>query len=134
MAIEKKSIKNLAQLIKERNKTESKDSANYNFPTDQAPVIQPEQDQTENYNTIKTKSPGDTTKFLAFINEVNKMDQYGAEAIIYIDQDIHEIFTKLKYASKIKISHLVSFLLENFIVENLDAISEIINKKSNKFL
>ena len=134
MAIEKKSIKSLTQLIKERNKRESENTTTQKSPTDPTPMIHSIRDHRENNRTVDTENLSDTTKFLDFINKVNKMDQYGADSIVYIDQDIHEIFTKLKYASKIKISHLASFLLENFIKENIEAISEIINKKSNKFL
>ena len=134
MAIEKKSIKSLTQLIKEQNKKESEETTTHNPATDSIPAINSSQDHRENNKTVSTKKNNGPTKFLEFINKVNKMDQYGADAIVYIDQDIHEIFTKLKYASKIKISHLASFLLENFIRENNEAILEIINKKSNKFL
>lgn len=134
MANEKKSIKSLTQLIKERNKRDEKETVNSQPQTDLNSDSISIPDHKENSKSSVANSLNSTDKFLALINGVNKMDQYGADSIIYIDQDIHEIFTKLKYASKIKISHLASFLLENFIRENIDAISEIINKKSNKFL
>jgi len=73
-------------------------------------------------------------KLIDIVNKVNAMDHYKIDRFIYVDADIHEVFTKLKSQTKLKISHLASYLLEEFIHQHKEAIIEIANKRNNKFL
>ena len=73
-------------------------------------------------------------KLYQIIKNVNSKDHYKVDRFVYVDEDIHEVFIKLKAQTRLKISHLVSSLLEEFINEHKDAIVEIITKKQNKFL
>ena len=75
-----------------------------------------------------------TSQFLEIVNEINAKDQYQIKKFIYVDSDIHEVFTKLKMHTKLKLSHLASYLLEDFIIKHKDSIKEIISQKQNKFL
>ena len=79
-------------------------------------------------------SGNSTSKFLEIVNEINAKDQYQIDKFIYVDSDIHEVFTKLKMHTKLKISYLASYLLEDFIMKHKDSIKEIISQKQNKFL
>ena len=73
-------------------------------------------------------------QFLNLIREVNSRDNYKMDRFIYVDNDIHEVFNKLKTHTKLKLSYLASHLLEEFILEHQESIKEIISKKQNKFL
>ena len=74
------------------------------------------------------------SQFLEIVNEINAKDQYQIDKFIYVDSDIHEVFTKLKMHTKLKLSYLASYLLEDFIMKHKDSIKEIISQKQNKFL
>ena len=75
-----------------------------------------------------------TDKLHQIIREVNAKEHYKVDRIFYVDEDIHELFIQLKSQTRLKISHLVSSLLEDFIMEHRKAIREIISRKQNKFL
>ena len=74
------------------------------------------------------------SQFLEIVNEINAKDQYQIDKFIYVDSDIHEVFTKLKMHTKLKLSYLASYLLEDFIMKHKNSIKEIISQKQNKFL
>ena len=74
------------------------------------------------------------SQFLEIVNEINAKDQYQIDKFIYVDSDIHEVFSKLKMHTKLKLSYLASYLLEDFIIKHKDSIKEIISQKQNKFL
>jgi hypothetical protein len=76
----------------------------------------------------------EVSRFLEFIKEVNSKDHYQIDRFIYVDADIHEVFNKLKTHTRLKLSHLVSHLLESFILQHQESIKAIISKKQNKFL
>jgi hypothetical protein len=86
-------------------------------------------DVTEQNNESKS-----VVKLKEIVKKVNSIDQYHIDRFIYVDADIHEVFVKLKSQTKLKISHLASYLLEDFINQHKEAIMEIVNKKTNKFL
>jgi hypothetical protein len=75
-----------------------------------------------------------TSSFLALIDEVNAREYSDLNRYVYVSDDIHDIFQRLKGQTKLRISHLATYLLERFINEHREAIVEIISKKSNKFL
>ena len=75
-----------------------------------------------------------TSQFLEIVQEVNAKNQYKIDKFIYVDSDIHEVLTKLKMHTKLRLSHLASYLLEDFIIVHKDSIKEILSRKQNKFL
>ena len=75
-----------------------------------------------------------TANLFRIIEKVNSKDHYSVDRFIYVDNDIHEVLVKLKTLTKLKISHLASSLLEEFVVEHKAAIQDIISRKQNKFL
>jgi len=93
------------------------------------------QDSGKNTEQISHEAKANSTShFLEIVNEINAKDQYQIEKFIYVDSDIHEVFTKLKMHTKLKLSHLASYLLEDFIIKHKESIKEIISQKRNKFL
>lgn len=86
-------------------------------------------DVTEQNNESKS-----VVNIMEIVKKVNRIDHYHIDRFIYVDADIHEVFVKLKSQTKLKISHLASYLLEDFIKQHKEAIMEIVNKKTNKFL
>lgn len=75
-----------------------------------------------------------TSQFLEIIQKVNAKNQYKIDKFIYVDSDIHEVLTKLKMHTKLRLSYLASYLLEDFIIVHKDSIKEILSQKQNKFL
>ena len=75
-----------------------------------------------------------TSQFLEIVQEINAKNQYKIDKFIYVDSDIHEVFTKLKMHTKLRLSYLASYLLEDFIIKHKDSIKEIFAQKQNKFL
>lgn len=60
--------------------------------------------------------------------------QYNCKEILYIDEEIKEVFGLLKSKGKIQISSLVSLILEEWLEENKDDVLKIINSGRNRFL
>ena len=79
-------------------------------------------------------SENSLSQFLEIVRKINSKDQYQIDKFIYVDSDIHEVFTKLKMHTKLRLSYLASYLLEDFIIKHKDSIKEIISQKQNKFL
>ena len=86
---------------------------------------------TQNSHNISENS---LSQFLEIVRKINSKDQYQIDKFIYVDSDIHEVFTKLKMHTKLRLSYLASYLLEDFIIKHKDSIKEIISQKQNKFL
>ena len=92
------------------------------------------------HNNPPNKSPQDLIgksqeqQFLDFLKEVNAKEHYSVGRYIYVDEDIHEVFNKIKAQTKLKLSHLASFLLEQFILDHQESIKSLLSKKQNKFL
>lgn len=109
--------------IQKIDKKENKEAKNIDKSTDRSSEGSPK-------NKNKTSS-----SFLQEIEIANSRTDYDVSAVVHIDKDIHEVFTKLKSATKIKIARYISFKLEVVIRENLEEITSIINKENkNKFL
>lgn len=62
----------------------------------------------------------------------NQRDDYNLTKAVHIDGDVHEVFTKLKAAGKLKIGKFLSYKLEMLILEHQQEILEIINSNNNK--
>ncbi|WP_172917322.1 hypothetical protein [Capnocytophaga canis] len=60
--------------------------------------------------------------------------QYNCKEILYVDEEIKEVFGLLKSKGKIQISSLVSLILEEWLEENKDDVLKIINSSKNRFL
>lgn len=60
--------------------------------------------------------------------------QYNCKEILYVDEEIKEVFGLLKSKGKIQISSLVSLILEEWLEENKDDVLKIINSGKNRFL
>jgi len=65
--------------------------------------------------------------------EVLKTKEYSKTRNVFIDEEVHEIFSLIKKHKKISIGGLLSFLGENFISENIKEITDI-NNNQNKYL
>ena len=131
MKTNKIDIKSLTSEIK--NLTRNKQSpdadtsgTDKNFPKESENKVQQPREK-DNHNE-------EVGRFLEFIREVNSKDHYQIDRFIYVDADIHEVFNKLKTHTRLKLSHLVSHLLESFILQHQESIKAIISKKQNKFL
>lgn len=53
---------------------------------------------------------------------------------IYVDENIHEVFQHIKKNGKVNISKLASYLLEQFIIEHVDEITNLQKEKKNRYL
>lgn len=83
-------------------------------------------------NTKKVGNVVSNTKFAEILEEIEQKE-YECTGVIYIDEQIKEVFTLLKSKGKIKTSSLVSYILEDFLEQNKEDINTII-KSSNRFL
>ena len=66
------------------------------------------------------------------ILKLNEKD-YNCKELIYIDKDVKTVFQELKSKGKIQIAPLISLILEDWIINNSEAIQTIIRGK-NKYL
>jgi len=81
---------------------------------------------------MKNSEISDT--FVDRIKQYNSRRDYQMDRFIYVDSDIHEVLRKIKSSTRLKISHLASALLEEFILKHKSEIQELLAKKQNKFL
>ena len=73
--------------------------------------------------------------FQGMIEEINALEGYDHEGMVYVDSEIHEVLKRLKSSSKLKIYHLANHLFSEWIKKNQEAINEIINQpKKNRFI
>lgn len=80
----------------------------------------------------RDKSP---TTLLEEFEISNQRNDYNLTKAVHIDEDVHEVFTKLKAASKLRIGKYLSYKMEMLILEHQKEILEIINSNNkNKFL
>ena len=113
-------------------KKEAVKNASTKEPTSQA-INHVKTTLSDDKNEVKGASKL-ATEFLAKVKKINSKDHYNIDKFIYVDGEIHEVFSKLKLHTKLKLSYLASHLLETFFMENKEAIREILNQKQNKFL
>ena len=71
------------------------------------------------------------SKLLSYLKECNEED-FVCKNVAYIDEDIHDIATRLKKKTGMKIGHFLSFLAKDFFEKHKGEINEILN--SNKYL
>ena len=71
------------------------------------------------------------SKLLSYLKEVNDQD-FTCKSVAYIDNDIHDIATRLKKQTGMKIGHFLSFLAKDFFEKHKGEINETLN--SNKYL
>lgn len=83
-------------------------------------------------NTREKKS-NINTPLSYWLEKVNEKE-YNCKEILYVDEEIKEVFGLLKSKGKIQISSLVSLILEEWLEENKDDVLKIINSGKNRFL
>lgn len=142
MSEEKLSIKDIRGLVKgSAPKKEEKPAAE----KEAAPVKPEKQEVKPVKKEVKKEKPlkepversnsGKLDKFFAYVEHVNKIDDFNIGKTINVDVDVHEILQGLKGSEvKLHISKLASHLLTEFINDNKEEIVEILKRKSNKFL
>ena len=72
--------------------------------------------------------------FHNLISMVNQRNEYNTEGCIYIDSDIHDLLSQIKVRNKLKIGCLVSWLIEQFILEHKQEIAALLQPKENRFI
>lgn len=139
MSSEKLDIKTLARNLKEGVKSPSLEKQ---VPAEEKTATEPEKKSKGNaekkQSKTKAKATGQdqqVTSFYAMIEEINAIEEYDHEGMVYIDSDIHDVLKKLKNTTKLKIYSLANHLFATWIEQHQDAINQVINKpKKNKFL
>lgn len=102
--------------------------------SDTCPDRSKEKSENRQVQNILSSGAKKGTEFQEIVNKINAKDQYNIDKFIYVDSGLHEVFSKLKLHTKLKLSTLVSHLLEEFLTEHKDAIKGILSQKQNKFL
>lgn len=139
MSSEKLDIKTLARNLKEGVKSPSLEKQ---VPAEEKTAAEPEKKARVNaekkQSKKKAKATGQdkqVTSFYAMIEEINAIEEYDHEGMVYIDSDIHDVLKKLKNTTKLKIYSLANHLFATWIEQHQEAINQVINKpKKNKFL
>lgn len=62
-----------------------------------------------------------------------KETEYSCKSVIYIDDEIKEVFNLLKIKHKISTSTLASYILESWLDDNKDIVTSITEKSKNRF-
>ncbi len=77
---------------------------------------------------------GEGNFFQRFDEEI-KNKEYNIKETLYVDEEIKEVLGLLKSKGKIQISSLVSFILEEWIFNNIEEVREVISREEkNRFL
>jgi len=101
-------------------------------------VIKESKDTLNNVEVVEKKKINenllniDSPVISQLMAELSTKD-YSCKSILYVDEEVKEIFALLKQRGKIPISGLISLILEKWVMENLDEINAIIQKE-NRFL
>lgn len=120
------SVKALASMLRDDNpSTETKNIGQVDIEAE--PESKKEDKKDTPLDAIQKNS------FELLLEEVENSNYKIDKETLYVDSDIKEIFVKLKHNGKIKISHLVSRILEDWVNQNIEEIQKITNK-SNRFL
>ena len=82
----------------------------------------------------RNKLPVAPLPFNELLMHVNNRDDYNSGGCVYIDSDLHEILRHIKLKNKLKVGFLVSWLIEQFVVENQQDISDLLKVKKNKYM
>ncbi|UZR98458.1 hypothetical protein [Chondrinema litorale] len=79
--------------------------------------------------------PEEQNEFDNIMQKINDLDHFSGNAPVYLDKDLHEVLIKLKVAGELKkVSNLISYLVENFIKDNINSIHKTLNNKKNRYL
>jgi len=87
--------------------------------------------EKKNVIPIRKKSKEDN-EFFSQLKEIIDDKEYGSNSVVYLDENIHEVFSLIKLKKKIPIGQLISHLLENWITERSDEITKLTS--NNKYL
>lgn len=63
-----------------------------------------------------------------------KAKNYSCKEVMYVDKEVKEVMYLLKVKGKIPISSLVSYILENWIIEHQELVSSIVKNDNNRFI
>lgn len=80
----------------------------------------------------KVVSNADATGVSELLKKL-KETEYSCKSVIYIDDEIKEVFNLLKMKHKISTSTLASYILESWLDDNKDIITSITEKSKNRF-
>lgn len=110
-----------------------------------SPVINDEKSLTEDNEGVsdeivlnetvapeKIVSNADVTGISELLKKL-KETEYSCKSVIYIDDEIKEVFNLLKIKHKISTSTLASYILESWLDDNKDIIKSITEKSKNRF-
>ncbi len=81
-----------------------------------------------------SKTTSDKSDLLELISKINQRNEYNTEGCVYIDSDIHDLLRQIKVRKKLKIGYLVSWLIEQFIIEHKQEIAALLKPKENRFI
>ncbi len=113
------SISSIADLVRGNNTSETAPEKN-GVIEEQSNKVE-KKEETHEEVTISCLENVDATK-------------YNCKEIVYVDEQIKEVFSLLKSKGKIKTSLLCSVILENWLRDNKEEVQAIINKGNNRFL
>lgn len=68
------------------------------------------------------------------ILELIKEKDYDCKSTLYLDQEVKEVFQMLKSKGKIPIAGLVSYILEQWLIDHQDEIKELLSERKNRFI
>lgn len=60
--------------------------------------------------------------------------EQSRKGVLYVDDEVKEVFMMLKAKAKIPISSLVSYILEDWVKEHEEEIGTLIKRSKNRFL
>lgn len=87
---------------------------------------------SQNIENRTEKAAAENNQLLEILKLVNEKD-YSCKEVLYVDEDIKEVFQMLKSKGKVPISALVSYILEDWIQQNIEDINAVLNSK-NKYI
>lgn len=92
-------------------------------------------DETISEEIVSSKKVVDNSDIPVIYELSNKLKKtdYSCKSVIYIDDEIKEVFNLLKIKHKISTSTLASYILESWIEDNKDIIVSITEKSKNRF-
>jgi len=74
----------------------------------------------------------DRSRRLENVLEDSKNLEFNCTSVCRIDDDLHDIFTRLKNKKGVRIGRVISVVLKDFIEDNADSIKKILQE--NKYL
>jgi len=122
--MEKIDIKALARALKEGHDV----SAPGPNSEKNVEIKQPKQKRLPKKSTIHA------TRIEELMSTINNRDDFNSNGCVYIDTDLHEVLRHLKLRKKLKVGYLVSWLIEQFILEHHEDIATLIKPKGNRFM